>query len=219
MPRLALFDLDDTLIASADAFAAWSGELVAERALGDDAAEWFGSGHFWRQTPEETFRSIGEHFGLPDEPADLLTAYRERSIELLKPYDGVLDGLEALRDAGWRIGIVTNGFPEFQLPKVHAVGLGAYVDVVCVSEAESSWKPDSGIFKAAAERAGAPLEGAWMVGDSLGADIAGGNLLGLYTAWVRHGRTLTPEDPQPDHILERPADVFPLILGPARQWA
>jgi HAD superfamily hydrolase (TIGR01509 family) len=216
MPRLALFDLDDTLIGSYDAFTTWTEELVAERGLGDDAAAWFQQEHFWRQTPYETFQSIGEHFGLPDDPARLLAGYQQRQIELLRPYDGMLDGLAALRDAGWRIGIVTNGFPEFQLPKIQAVELGAYVDVVCVSDAEASWKPDPGIFKIAAERAGAPLEGAWMVGDSLGADIAGGNGLGLHTAWVQHGRTLTAEDPQPEHVLERPADVFPLILGGAR---
>jgi HAD superfamily hydrolase (TIGR01509 family) len=216
MPRLALFDLDDTLVASYDAFIAWTDELVAEHGLGAEASRWFHEAQYWQNTPEETFRYIGEHFGLRDDPADLVAGYRKRMVDLLKPYDGVLEGLEALRDAGWRIGIVTNGYPDFQLPKVQAVELGAYVDVVCVSEAEASWKPDSGIFKAASERAGAPLEGAWMVGDSLSADIAGGNALGLHTAWVRHGRTLTAADPQPEHVLERPADVFRLILGGLR---
>lgn len=216
MPRLALFDLDDTLVASYDAFTTWTAELADQRELGSEAAEWFRTEHFWRSTPEESFRHIGEHFGLPDDPIELLATYRRRLLEVLRPYDGVLDGLEALRDAGWRIGIVTNGFPDFQLPKIRAVDLGAYVDVVCVSDSEASWKPDAGIFKAASERAGAPLEGAWMVGDSLGADIAGGNNLGLHTAWVRHGRTLTSEDPQPEYILDRTADVFPLILGGAR---
>jgi HAD superfamily hydrolase (TIGR01549 family) len=217
MPRLALFDLDDTLIASYDAFTAWTEELAEERGLGPGAAEWFRTDHFWRHTPEESFRYIGEHFGLPDDPIELMGAYRQRLLELLRPYDGMLDGLEALRDAGWRIGIVTNGFPDFQLPKVQAVGLGAYVDVVCVSDAEASWKPDPGIFKVAAERAGAPLEGAWMVGDSLSSDIAGGIALGLHTAWVRHSKTLTDSDPQPEHVLERPADVFSLILGGVRR--
>lgn len=213
MPRLALFDLDDTLIDATGAFEGWVAELIEQRQLGSSAADWFGEDRFWTVPPQEAFRSMIEHFGLPDDPMDLLNGYRARFRELLKVYDGVLDGLEALRGAGWRIGIVTNGPVGFQRPKIEQAGLGAYVDVICVSEAEDSRKPDDKIFRAAAERSGTPLEGAWMVGDSLPSDIAGGNALGLHTAWVRHGRELPAGAPVPTHVLERTSDVFPLILG------
>ena len=214
MPRLALFDLDDTLISSKDAFVAWVEEVVATQDAGGDARWFVDNEHiFWTGTPEDAFRGLVEHFGLAAEPAELLADYRERMVGLLKPYDGVLDGLEALRDAGWRIGIVTNGFGHFQNAKIDAVGLRAYVDVVCVSDVEGSWKPDSKIFQLASERAGAPLEGGWMVGDSLVSDIAGGNGVGMHTAWLRHGRVLAPEDPQPEHILKNTAEAFELILS------
>ena len=55
-----------------------------------------------------------------------------------------------------------------------------------------------------------------MVGDSLGADIAGGNGVGMHTAWLHHGRPLPSAlagDPQPEEIIERTADAFDLILG------
>ena len=38
-----------------------------------------------------------------------------------------------------------------------------------------------------------------MVGDSLTADIAGGQLAGLQTVWISHGRTRGIEDPVPTH--------------------
>jgi FMN phosphatase YigB (HAD superfamily) len=214
MPRLALFDLDDTLIDSTGAFNAWADEWIAERGLDPEhAVAWFSDERFWTLPPEDCFRSLGEHFGLDDDARDLLKHYRARMGDLIGCYPGVTDGLEALRDAGWRIGIVTNGYADFQAAKIEAVGLGAYVDVVCVSDAEGSWKPEPEIFRIASERAGAPLEGAWMVGDSLAADIVGGNGLGLHTAWVRHGRTLpTFGAAVPTHVLERTTDVFPLIL-------
>ena len=215
MPRLALFDLDDTLIDATGAFNAWAGEFIAERGLGPDAAPWFHEERFWTVPPEDAYAALAERFGLGDDPVELLNSSRKRFLELVVPYEGVLDGLEALRDSGWRIGIVTNGF-EFQQPKVEAVGLGAYVDVICVSDSEGSWKPDSKIFRLASERAGAPLEGGWMVGDSLGSDIVGGNDVGMYTAWVRHGRALPARGPQPMHVLDRTADVFPMILGVGR---
>ena len=214
MPRLALFDLDDTLISSKDAFVAWVEEVVAAHGAEGDARWFVDNEHtFWTGAPEDAFRGLVEHFGLAAEPAELLAAYQDRMVELLKPYDGVPDGLEALRDAGWRTGIVTNGFGSFQNAKIDAVGLRAYVDVVCVSDVEGSWKPESKIFQLASERAGAPLEGGWMVGDSLVSDIAGGNGAGMHTAWIRHGRSLNAADPQPEHVIEATAEAFELILS------
>ena len=218
MPRLALFDLDDTLIDATGAFNAWAAEFIVQRGLGSDAAPWFDEERFWTVPPEEAYRSLVEHFGLHDDPVELMAGCRERFRELLSCYEGVLDGLEALRDSGWRIGIVTNGYADIQHAKISRVGLGAYVDVICVSDSEGSWKPESKLFQLASERAGAPLEGAWMVGDSLPADIAGGNSLGLHTAWVRHGRALPADAPRPTHVLERTADVFPLILNGSRRY-
>ena len=214
MPRLALFDLDDTLISSKDAFVTWVEEVLAGHGAEGDA-RWFADNEhtFWTGVPEDAFRGMVEHFGLAAEPTELLAAYRGRMVELLTVGAGVVDGLEALRDAGWRIGIVTNGFGDFQNAKIDAVGLRAYVDVVCISDVEGSWKPEAKIFQLASERAGAPLEGGWMVGDSLGSDIAGGNGVGMHTAWVRHGRRVAAVDPQPEHVIENVAEVFGLILG------
>lgn len=214
MPRLALFDLDDTLISSKDAFVGWVQEVVEAHGLGGDA-RWFADHEhvFWTGAPEDAFRGLVEHFGLPAEPAALMADYQSRMVELLTPYPGVLDGLEALRDAGWRTGIVTNGFGEFQNSKIDAVGLRAFVDVVCISDVEGSWKPESKIFQLAAERAGAPLEGGWMVGDSLVSDVAGGNGAGLHTAWIRHGRVLGATDPQPEYVVESTLEAFQLILS------
>jgi FMN phosphatase YigB (HAD superfamily) len=214
MPRLALFDLDDTLISSKGAFVAWVEEVVAARNAGGDVRWFVDNEHiFWTGSPEDAFRGLVEHFELDADPAELMTNYQERMVDFLKPFDGVLDGLEALRDAGWRTGIVTNGFGAFQNAKIDAVGLRAHVDVVCVSDVEGSWKPDAKVFQLASERAGAPLEGGWMVGDSLTADIAGGNGVGLHTAWLRHGRSLAAADPQPEYVIETAAEAFELILS------
>lgn len=217
MPRLALFDLDDTLISSKDAFIAWIDQVVAEHGVGGDALGFLEKEHvYWTGSADDAFRGVADYFGLPADPAELMRDYRRRMVDLLVTYPGVAEGLEALRDAGWRIGIVTNGYGDFQNTKIDAVGLRAYVDVVCVSDVEGTWKPEPKIFELASDRAGAPLEGGWMVGDSLGADIAGGNGVGMHTAWLHHGRPLPSAvsgDPQPEYIIEHTAEAFDLILG------
>lgn len=217
MPRLALFDLDDTLIGSREAFVGWAHRQIelhgVDPAVGD-VEEFLRYEHIhWTGSPDDTFRGFAEFLNLPTSPVELMRSYRAEMGQTLECYPGVFDGLEALRDSGWRIGIVTNGFTDFQNAKIDAVGLRAYVDVVCVSETEGSWKPEAKIFQLAAERAGAPLEGGWMTGDSLSSDIAGAAPLGLHTAWLPRGHRPGTHDVQPEHILEHTADVFPLILG------
>jgi FMN phosphatase YigB (HAD superfamily) len=214
MPRLALFDLDDTLISSRDAFVGWAVRQVERHGAAGDVHEFLRTEHiYWTGSPEDTFKGLADYFGFSSTPVELMRSYRAEMADSLSCFPGVFEGLEALRDAGWRIGIVTNGFTDFQNAKIDAVGLRAYVDVVCVSETEGSWKPDAKIFQLAAERAGAPLEGGWMTGDSLASDIAGAAPLGLHTAWLPHGNRLGAHDPQPEYILEHTAEVFPLILG------
>jgi FMN phosphatase YigB (HAD superfamily) len=214
MPRLALFDLDDTLIGSREVFVAWAARQVERHGAAGDLDEFLRTEHIhWTGDPEDTFRGLAAFFSLDASPGELMRSYRAEMSDLLTCFPGVFEGLEALRDSGWRIGIVTNGFTDFQNAKIDAVGLRAYVDVVCVSETEGSWKPEAKIFQIAAERAGAPLEGGWMTGDSLGSDIAGAAPLGLHTAWLPRGHRLGAYDPQPEHVLEHTAEVFPLILG------
>jgi putative hydrolase of the HAD superfamily len=57
-----------------------------------------------------------------------------------------------------------------------------------ISEGAGLRKPDPEIFRLAAARAGQPLDGAWMIGDSAEADIGGARAAGLPGAWLHRGR-------------------------------
>jgi FMN phosphatase YigB (HAD superfamily) len=219
VPGLALFDLDDTLTGSSEVpFRAAIGEFAIERGLSVEDVHWLTveAVHYWSDDdPYAYFRAVVRKLGLAEDPHLLYEAYRSRYLAAVKPLDGVIEGLTALRDAGWRTGIVTNGPVRTQLAKIERLQLPALVDAICISEAENCWKPEAEIFRRAAEKAGASLDGAWMTGDSLDADIAGGNALGLTTAWVRLGRDRPAEAPVPTHLLKTTAEVFSLILGHA----
>ena len=104
-----------------------------------------------------------------------------------------LDALQHLRQAGWRIGIVTNGMADNQTGKIRRTGLDALVDGWCISEEAGTRKPDPKIFHLAAQRCGTSLDhGGWMVGDNPVHDIAGGHTAGLQTIWLQ-----TANNPQP----------------------
>jgi putative hydrolase of the HAD superfamily len=57
-----------------------------------------------------------------------------------------------------------------------------------VSAAVGVRKPDPEIFRITAEQAGQTLDGAWMVGDSGHADIAGADNAGIRSVWLHRNR-------------------------------
>ncbi|MER5185378.1 HAD family hydrolase [Streptomyces sp. NPDC002896] len=186
MQRLALFDLDNTLVDRQLAFSVWAAEFAGERKLGGEAARWLITADRQGARPrDQFFREVREHFGLAEAADELWAAYRARMPDLVRCDPQVLDGLSRLRASGWRVAIVSNGMADNQLMKIERSGLGERVDACCVSGDVGIRKPDVRIFQLAAERCGLPLTGGgWMIGDNPGHDIAGGRAAGLRTVWV-----------------------------------
>ena len=79
--------------------------------------------------------------------------------------------LDRARAAGWTPVVVTNGTVRQQERKLRHTGLGGHVAGWVISEGAGVRKPDPRVFRLAAEEAGLPLAGAWVVGDSAEADI------------------------------------------------
>jgi FMN phosphatase YigB (HAD superfamily) len=214
-PRLACFDLDNTLIDRDSAFAAWAGWWVQREGLGADAVGWLlanDQGGF-RPRPE-LFAEAKEQFGLSASVEAMEAAYDREHPLFTRADQAVLDGLTSLRTAGWRVAVVTNGGTTQQSSKLEHTGIGAIVDFCCISEAVGVRKPDPVIFKIAAERCGATLDGGWMVGDHPAYDIAGGIAAGLSTIRIgnHHPEAATPER-VPTHHLGSVLEAFPVILA------
>jgi HAD superfamily hydrolase (TIGR01549 family) len=189
MESLALFDLDDTLIALAPAFRRFAADFAQRFALPPDAKEWLVEAWDPYQRRDEFFARVRERYGLAEPVGDLWRLYRTRMPEFVELRDEVRDGLVELRRAGWRLGIVSNGEADNQLGKIERTGLDRLVDSVAVSGALGIRKPDAEIFRIAAEGAGCALaDGGWMVGDNPQADIEGGAAVGLRTVWVDKGK-------------------------------
>jgi FMN phosphatase YigB (HAD superfamily) len=72
--------------------------------------------------------------------------------------------------------------------KLRHTGLDREVAGWVISEGAGLRKPDPEIFRFAAARAGQPLDGAWMIGDSAEADISGARDAGQPGVWLHRGR-------------------------------
>ncbi|MFI6176403.1 HAD family hydrolase [Nonomuraea sp. NPDC051191] len=200
--RLALFDLDRTLIDLGDAFARWAEEFAEHHHLSREDVAWLASLDQGVHPHREVFfNEVRAHFALTESVEELWAGYRQRMPYLVQCYPGVLCALSDLRAAGWRVGIVTNGTADNQLGKLHRTGLAEAVDGYAVSGVEGVRKPDARLFHIAAQRCGAGLaEGGWMVGDNLVADIAGAQAAGMRGIWVDRG-TWPGHEHRADHVV------------------
>jgi FMN phosphatase YigB (HAD superfamily) len=188
--RLALFNLDNTLVQRDKALAAWADEFVAEHGLDPKWATWLvfiGAHH---EGPMNGFFTlVRDEFALSTSADQLWQQYRSRMPELISCRPEDLAAIAQLRSHGWRIGIVTNGMTDSQLGKIINTGLAAHVDGWCISDEAGVRKPDPRIFRLATSRCGLRADGGgWMVGGSLPLDVAGGANAGLRTIWLAEPR-------------------------------
>jgi putative hydrolase of the HAD superfamily len=187
---LIIFDLDDTLVDRTQAFRNWAEEFIRDRRLDPDVAlarieELDEEG----MRPRSSFlQEMRQEFAVQDPVEDLVAAWWPAYLAFYRCDPETLHALLLLKNHGWRIGIATNGDWR-QEEKIRVAGLDAYVDGWCVSELAGVAKPDRRIFGLVAERCDAELDGAWMVGDSAVADIAGAANAGIRSVWIARGRT------------------------------
>jgi HAD superfamily hydrolase (TIGR01509 family) len=123
---------------------------------------------------------------VPDEwpavEAALYAAHRER--HLWSGGDaGTGRALTRLRDAGVRLGVVSNSDGRVE-QALDAAGLARYFDVIVDSRVAGVEKPDPRIFRAALDRLGVEPAAALYVGDVYEVDVVGARGAGLDAALV-----------------------------------
>lgn len=210
MTKLAIFDLNDTLVDNVGAIDRWFVELAGQRALGSAGLAFLRAEQHRPVSPEESLRAIVDHFGFAESPADLQRILGQRLPQLARRFDGVLTGLRAIRSSGWRTALLTNGFAEQQRAKL-GDGLEDLFDVLYFADDEGIRKPDPAAYRLVADRCGCEPERAWMVGDSLEYDLAGAVAARMSTIWVSGGARLPEDGPRPDLIVDTIAEVFPIL--------
>lgn len=151
-------------------------------------------------------------------PEGLEEFWWQRFAQCAVAREGAKPILAALKSAGFRLGIVTNGRTDMQMRKVHHLGLHDLVQVVIVSESVGVKKPHPDIFLEAARSLSTSSENALFVGDSPELDVAGPAQVAMQTAWLTLGRDWPAELAEPDYRLSSLFDlrhILGLPLGSA----
>jgi len=187
-----MIDLDNTLVDRAAALRSWAEAFCVEHAPDDpDAVAWLVQADADGYEPRDRLaQSVRDRFRLSTRAfSDLANDLRWGMADYLELDPHVPAALRAARTSGWTVVVVTNGTVEQQERKLRQTRLDDEVDAWVVSEAAGVKKPAQEIFRRAADIAGASLDGAWMVGDSAEADIAGAYRLALHSIGLHRGRS------------------------------
>jgi 2-haloacid dehalogenase len=140
----------------------------------------------YRQVMAETMARVADELGLtvPEGEADALA----RSLPGWRVFPEVPGALSVLREAGWRLAILSN--TDRDLLDASLAAIGVPVDLTVVASEIGSYKPSHGHWTVFLERSAAPRDGHVHVAASLFHDIAPAAELGLTAVWIdREGET------------------------------
>jgi putative hydrolase of the HAD superfamily len=218
MPSTVLFDLDDTICA----YNRGVEEVLSvsfERAGVEpffDAADWaavvpeVSEADSQRHFRELTFGMLAERRGRdPEHARAVAAAYgAERDHSDVRFLPGASEALDRL-SGSHRLGLVTNGAPEMQEPKLDALGLRETFEEVVYAGSETLAKPHPSPFERILSRLGESAGGSVHVGNSLGSDVAGAKAAGLGAVWVPQEGDFGDEggDHEPDYHLDTLHDI------------
>jgi putative hydrolase of the HAD superfamily len=151
-------------------------------------------------------------------PRELDAHWLQHFAACAAPRRDALRTLRALRGAGLRLAVVTNGLSVSQRTKLQVMGVTERVDVIVVSEEVSVKKPALRIFAHALDGlsglsglSGLTPRECLFVGDNPYNDIVGASDFGMHAAWLATSVTWPADLPAPRYQLAALAEVLRLL--------
>lgn len=138
----------------------------------------------------DLFRQHGVHKDADALGLNAAQVFRIASTEYILLYDGVTDALKALRQAGFRLWLLSNAQHAFTAYELRLLGLDKLFDGIYLSSDFECRKPDSRFFCALLEEPHLDPHRCLMIGNDRDTDIAGAKAVGLDTLYLH--TNLTP---------------------------
>ncbi|MBR2876953.1 MAG: HAD family hydrolase [Clostridia bacterium] len=138
----------------------------------------------------------------------LLSWFRKIAVK----YEFSEDILNALREKGYKTGIITNGDHETQTGKLELLGFKNLVDEVIISGDIGIYKPDKRIFENMAQRLSVDINEMMYVGDHPKFDVDGSRRAGCVPVWVKTtGTWIFPEIEKCKYQIENVSEIFNVL--------
>nr|WP_202633305.1 HAD family hydrolase [Vibrio parahaemolyticus] len=125
-------------------------------------------------------------------------------------FPGVKEMLTDLRKH-YKLVVITNGPIFSQHPKLKATQMDEWVDHIIVGGEEPEEKPAASIFQKALNLVDVKPEEALHIGDSLAADIAGANNMGILSVWVNATGASNPTEITPNFEIRETVELKEIL--------
>lgn len=240
-PRAIVFDLGGTLVhwpdweegaaskwaAAYDALArtepsrTWPArdEFVAAMRAAEKAHWVRVDGEHWSGPPTGLVSDGFRRLGLSVDEQVLLAAmdaYASAVAGWCAVYPDARDTLIALRERGYRLGLLSNTWwaAEWHNADLAAHGLGDLLDELVYTSDLPHSKPHPSVFAEVASRLDVDPASCVMIGDRQIDDVAGAKAVGMRGIWRRNDSGFPVSDVAPDAIVDRLSELPPLL----RSW-
>lgn len=191
-PEMILIDVDGTLVDSVPDLAFCVDEMLKQLGMperGEAAVRhWVGNG-VERLVKRALLNQLN---GEPDQALfeKALPIFRQLYAENTSKrsflYEGVKEGLDYMKNSGYRLGCVTNKAGEFTLPILRDLGVEDYFEVIICGDDTARKKPDPLPLLTAAERMSVKPENSLMLGDSQ-SDVKAARAAGFQIVCMSYG--------------------------------
>ncbi|NLH79493.1 MAG: HAD-IA family hydrolase [Phyllobacteriaceae bacterium] len=218
---LLVFDLDGTLVDTADDLIATLNVILADEGIRAmtraEAGSLLGAG---------VRAMIARGFSLVDrtvEPAHLdrlfdrfIPLYTQSIAVRSRPFPGVTAALDRFEAAGWRFAVCTNKLERLSHLLLGELGLESRFAAICGGDTFAVQKPDAGHLLGTITRAGGMPDRAVMVGDSA-TDVKAAKNAEVPVVAVTFGYTDAPVASYgPDAVIDRFDELWDAVAGLGR---
>lgn len=149
------------------------------------------------------FSRLFKHFGIDKDGIHLAERYQFYLAQQGQIFSGAMELLDNLIERGYELYAATNGITAIQTGRLAQSGLASYFNQVFISEQLKTQKPDALFYEKIGQQiAGFSKEKTLMIGDSLTADIQGGNNAGIDTIWYNSHHLENKTQVQPTYEVD-----------------
>ncbi|RXH51532.1 HAD family hydrolase [Kurthia gibsonii] len=160
-------------------------------------------GYVWK---DKVYQQLISEFNIPFVTwEELLQDYVQQFKHHCVGFPHIHKMLEELKNNKIALGMITNGYGQFQMDNIKALDIEKYFDVILVSEWEGIKKPNPKIFMNALEQLNVEPSESVFIGDHPENDVKAAQNVGMKGIWKKNNQwTYIEADAIIDDYLELP---------------
>lgn len=172
-------------------------------------------GYVWK---DKVYQQLIEEFSLQDVGwATLLQDYLTYFPRHCVPFPNLLPTLTQIKAAGVKLGLISNGYGDFQFANLQALCIDHLFDEILISEWEELRKPDPAIFHRALKKLGVEADSALFVGDHPENDVRASHAVGMKAIWKRNELFDQEVEVEADACMDDLSEILRWLLPSPRQ--